>query len=64
MMETARWIVFNQGEELEFAECEHCGRECEPAPVLKLGYFDTCPGCRRLMIGTVTAEEIDAGKGV
>lgn len=48
---SARWRVFNQWTQLEFAECTRCGQESEkPYPRL-------CPGCGALMVECEPAEE-------
>lgn len=69
-MNKADWIVFNQGEELEFAECSNCGYEAQPGithvggypkgetPEKKVTYYPAvCPKCLRDMDELVPAEE-------
>jgi len=57
-MDKAKWYVFNQGEELEFAECSACGYEQEPCAVFEDGYPGNCPGCGREITGKVRAEDV------
>ena len=69
-MEMAKWIVFNQGEELEFAECSNCGNEMAPmithvggypkglAPEKEVTYYPVvCPNCMCVLDYAVPAEE-------
>lgn len=66
----AKWIVFNQGEEMEFAECSNCGHEATPEMTQVFGYpreetrgMDVvsyppvCPTCGRVIDEVVPAEE-------
>lgn len=39
-----RWMVFNFGSDLEFAECTLCGAEQEPSPPFPW-YPKKCPKC-------------------
>lgn len=58
MATTAKWIVFNPGEELEFAECSRCGKEMEPEVTGGRHFYGKeCPGCGAQMVDVVTAEE-------
>ncbi len=62
----AMWIIYNQGDEYEFAECAKCGHEQEPSglPGVKgfkqKWYPKRCPKCEAKMAGTITAEDVDA----
>lgn len=64
---TSRWIVYNEGTGLEFAECEHCGHEKEPwytdyeteeTQWRETTYPNKCPMCLARMEGRIRAEEI------
>ena len=70
MEKTGTWIVYNRGDEYEFAECNKCGKEQEPSGldhlVRRKWYPRVCPQCGAKMIGTINAEDdgaYDAGKG-
>lgn len=68
-MKESRWIIYNQGEYLEFAECENCGHERNPAYSVhhvpgkehkaETIYPMYCPGCQAVMIGRIKAEEVE-----
>ena len=47
---TAEWIVFNFGDDLEFAECNRCGWEQEHP------YPGKCPKCGARMVDVYLAE--------
>ena len=53
----AKWIVLNQGDVDEFAECSECGFEVEEHEGVL-----TCPKCGSRMEGSVTAEQVDSGE--
>ena len=61
---TAEWWIFNQGTDLEFAECSNCGREQEPSciPIPLYGkesrYLEKCPMCCARMVGEKRAEDV------
>ncbi len=50
---TAAWIIFNFGDDLEFAECNRCGWEQEYTYPLK------CPKCGARLVDVYLAEEYD-----
>ena len=60
------WIIFNEGTDLEFAECSNCGEEMEPvhyrtepadqAGVAKVTYPGYCWKCLCHAMGTMDAE--------
>ena len=54
MEETKKWVVFNRGENLEFAEC---GQEVDPDVTIRNWYPEKCPKCGAILAGTVDAEE-------
>ena len=60
-----KWVIFNQGDEYEFAECAVCGHEQEPSGLPGLmgfrqkWYPKKCPSCGLKVSGTITAEEAD-----
>ena len=57
------WIVFNHGEELEFAECYGCGHEQEPEITGERHFYpNACPQCGAKMVAVITAEEVDGKK--
>ncbi len=56
MEEAKNWVVFNRGENLEFAECPVCGREVDPDKTILDLYPGVCPKCGTIMGGTVDAE--------
>ena len=57
---TRKWIIFNAGTILEFAECPWCEHEVEPDVTERYWYPKMCPKCRRSLAGTEYAEEADA----
>ncbi len=54
------WLLYNRGEEIEFAECSCCGYEYTPSCRGQgvRGYPLVCPNCREtvLYVETVTGE--------
>ena len=61
MEERAMWIVYNRGEDIEFAECSECGREQEPEITAGRHFYpNACPKCGRAMTNVISAEELDA----
>lgn len=52
---TAAWIIFNFGDDLEFAECNRCGLELE----LTKMYPANCPKCGARMFDVYLAEDYD-----
>lgn len=57
MEEAKNWVVFNRGENLEFAECPVCGHEVDPDKTILDLYPGVCPKCGAILAGTVDAEE-------
>lgn len=53
------WIVFNQGTNLEFAECSWCEHEIEPDVTVRNWYPDVCPKCGAAIAGRVRAEDVE-----
>lgn len=56
---TAEWRIYNQGDQIEFAECSECGHEEEPNVTLKKWYPAECPGCGAKMVDAVPVEELE-----
>ena len=56
----AAWIVFNEGTDLEFAECDNCGHESTKKK--DEGYPWICPQCGAETMTIVMAEDVRAQK--
>ena len=63
---TSRWIIFNEGTDQEFAECEDCGYEANSNKTYYMAsikqtkryYPDHCPKCGAITVRRIKAEEL------